>query len=716
MSRQQKRAQERRQHKTRLQKICLAAGEGVGRAVAFSLALVTHAFAAEEPKKEDTFALPPVVVQDQGDSYAVPQSSLSKFPVPLQDTPQSVTIVPEKLIQEQAGTTLRDALRNVPGITATAGEGGGNQGDVFTIRGFNARNDTFIDGVRDSGSYFRDSFNFESVEVLKGPSSTFFGRGSTGGIINQVSKTPRLETTNYSGILSGGSGQFLRGTMDLNQPLVQVLPNAALRLNLMAHRDNVVERDVVEVRRFGFAPSVAFGLGTPTQLTFSYLLQHENNIPDYGFPYVNGAPLKTDRSNFYGLTRDNEETMVNIGTTRLEHRFNDMFSLRSALRYSSVDRESAVTNPTAVLPNTLNRSRPERDTKETILDNQTDLTAKFDTFGFGHTATTGIELSRETFDVRRFASIGPNTTVINPDHHQTPAAKALAQNSDTTSQGFGIYAADQIRLHEYFDIVGGVRWDYFGSDVDDKFLNDKRHQLDKMWSYRGGLVFHPTVAQSYYFSYGTSFNPSAEGVGLSVATNGTPPEKNQIFEVGAKIAFFDGALNLQSALFRIDKTNARTPNPIDPTLPNVITGKQRSQGFEIGLVGRLLPGLNVFSGYTFLDTEILKDNVQAVVGNEIPNVPRHSANLWMTYDFLEKWQIGGGPSYVGSRYSNNANVNRIPGFVRWDSTIAYQLTRNFQLRINGINLTNQLYFDSIGGSKAVPAAGRTFIASLSLNF
>ena len=148
-----------------------------------------------------------------------------------------------------------------------------------------------------------------------------------------------------------------------------------------------------------------------------------------------------------------------------------------------------------------------------------------------------------------------------------PAAKALAQNSDTTSQGFGIYAADQIRLHEYFDIVGGVRWDYFGSDVDDKFLNDKRHQLDKLWSYRGGLVFHPTVAQSYYFSYGTSFNPSAEGLDLAVTANGTPPEKNQIFEVGAKLAFFDGALNLQSALFRIDKTNARTPNPFDPPCP-----------------------------------------------------------------------------------------------------------------------------------------------------
>ena len=292
----------------------------------------------------------------------------------------------------------------------------------------------------------------------------------------------------------------------------------------------------------------------------------------------------------------------------------------------------------------------------------------------------------------------------------------LAADSDTRAIGFGYFAADQIKLNQYFDIVGGVRWDYFDTDVKDDFLDDRRKQVDKAWSYRGGLVFHPTPSQSYYFSYGTSFNPSAEGIALSPATNGTPPEKNRIFEVGAKIEFFEGALNLQSAVFRIDKTNARTPNPLDDTLPNVVTGKQRSQGFEIGATGRVLPGLNVFGGYTFLDTEILKDTVTANIGNEIQNVPKHSATLWTTYDFLEKWQVGGGPTYVGSRYSNNANANRVPGFVRWDSTVAYQITKNIQLRVNAINLTNQLYFDSISGSKAVPAAGRTILGSASFNF
>ena len=715
MSRQQKRVNARKLRKA-LNKISLAAGEGVGRAVAFSLTLASNVLAAE-PKKEETFELPPVVVQDQSNSYVVPQTSLSKFPEPLKDTPQSITIVPEKLVGEQAGTTLRDALRNVPGIAVAAGEGGGSQGDSFTLRGFNARNDMFIDGVRGLGSYFRDSFNFEAVEVIKGPSSTFFGRGSTGGIINQVSKPPRLDPS-YNGIFSAGAGAFFRGTADLHQPIFQVLPNAALRVNLMAHGDDVVDRDRVKIRRQGFAPSIAFGLGTPTQLSVSYVLQYEDNIPDYGFPYVNGSPLRIDRSTFYGLAKeDREETWVNIGTLRLDHRFDDTFNLRNTLRYSHVNRDSAVTNMTAILPNTLNRSRAQRDTQESILSNQTDLTAKFDTYGFAHTASTGLELSRESFDLVRWASAGPNTTIHNPNNNQPPSPKTLAADSDTSAFGFGIYAADQVKLNQYFDIVGGVRWDYFKADGDDNFLDDKRNQLDRMWSYRGGLVFHPTAAQSYYFSYGTSFNPSAEGIALSPTTNGAAPEKSRIFEVGAKIEFFEGALNLQSAVFRIEKTNARTPNPDDPTLPNVTTGKQRSQGFEVGVSGRLLPGLNVFSGYTFLDTEILKDNtVPSVVGNEIANVPKHSATLWTTYDFLEKWQVGGGPTYVGSRFSNNANANRIPGYVRWDSTVAYQMNRNIQLRMNAINLSNQLYFDSVGVSKAVPGAGRTFIGSVNFNF
>jgi catecholate siderophore receptor len=708
-----------------LRKISLAAGEGVGRAVAFSFALATNAVAAE-PKKEETFTLPPVVVQDQNNPYVPPESSLSHIPVPLQDVPQSITVVPQKLMQERAAASFQDALRSVPGISFQAGEGG-VQGNNLTLRGYNARNDLFLDGVRDQGSYFRDIFNIESIEVLKGPSSQYFGRGSTGGAINQVSKVPEL-FPNYGGNLSLGNGIYLRGTADLNQPIT---PTIALRVNTMVHKDDIVGRDVAEQKRLGFAPSVTFGLGTPTQLNLSYLIQGEDNIPDYGIPYVNGRPARVDRDNFYGFAdKDFEKTLLNVGTARFDHRFNDMFSLRNTLRYSHNDREHETTAPrfnAATFPNTFNRNRPARDIVEQIVSNQTDLTAKFDTFSLKHSLVTGIEFSGEWLDRTNYAFQNiPPVDVHHPDHHQSTAGmtRSRSARSDGQAFGFGIFAADQIRLNEYFDLVGGVRWDYFDTDFHNKTYNtsealtasDRFSRTDKMWSYRGGLIFRPTPAQSYYFSYATAFNPSAEAVQLAANNEETPPEKNETFEVGTKLQFFNGALSVQGAIFRINKTDARVDDPDTPTGQLVLEGKQRVQGFEIGVAGQVLPNLNVFGGYTYLDSEFLESPDPDIEGNELLNVPRHSATLWVTYDFFEKWQIGGGPTYVSSRYNNAANAARIPGHVLWDATIAYQLTKNMQLRLNGINLTNDLYYSNVSGGHVVPGNGRTFIFSTSFKF
>jgi catecholate siderophore receptor len=722
MSRQQKRAIERKKKNASFQKICLAAGEGVSKAVAFSFALASNVFAAEA-KKEETITLPPVVVQDQG-SYYTPESSLSRVPVPLKDVPQSITVVPQQLMQERAASSFQDALKNVPGISFQAGEGG-VQGNNLTLRGYSARNDIFIDGVRDQGSYFRDIFNLESIEVLKGPSSQYFGRGSTGGAINQVSKVPQ-HTPSYGGTFSLGNGIYLRGTADVSQPITPII---GLRVNLMAHKDDVVGRKVVEQQRLGFAPSIAFGLGTPTQLTLSYLAQGEDNIPDYGVPYVGDRPARVDRDNFYGFAReDYERTLLNLGTARFDHRFNDTFSLRNTLRYSHNDREHEITAPRVnVNPSLFTRNRPARDLTEAILSNQTDLTAKFDTMGFKHTLVTGLEFSRETLDRTNYAFVGvPPANAANPNPHDSTAgmSRTVSARSDGKAFGFGIFAADQIKLNEYLELVGGLRWDYFDTDFDNTSLNTSgavmaRSDLsrtDKMRSYRGGLIFHPAPSQSYYFSYATAFNPSAEAVQLAENNVSTAPEKNRTFEIGAKLEFFNGALNVQGALFRIDKTNARVTDPTTTTGVLVLDGEQRVQGFEFGIAGRLLPNLNVFAGYTFLDSEFRKSPDPTVVGNELLNVPEHSATLWTTYDFLEKWQIGGGPTYVSSRYNNAANVARVPGHVLWDATLAYQLTKNFQLRLNGINLTNDLYYSNVSGGHVVPGNGRTFIFGTSFKF
>jgi catecholate siderophore receptor len=696
----------------------------VAPTVALTVALTgANALAGEQ----EVLTAPPIEVREQRPGYTVPSLGLSRLPEPIRDIPQSITVVPQELMQQQGVSSLQDALRNVTGISFQAGEGGGAQGDNLSLRGFNARNDLFLDGVRDQGSYFRDVFNTEAVEVLKGPSALYFGRGTTGGVINQVSKLPRLESF-YGGTLSLGNGFLFRVTGDVNQRLNET---TAFRVNFMGHLDEIIDRDEVEDKRIGIAPSVTFGLGTSTQLTLSYFLQHEDNIPDYGLPFLFGKPPDVRRENFYGLAReDTEDTWVNIGTLRLDHRFNEQLSLRNTLRYSRVDREAFPSpprisgTPTPATPLSqivVAPAHPGRDTTEDILDNQTDLTARFDTFSFKHTLVTGLEIGTEDFNATRFAfSNVPTTSLLdpNPVRDTSRMTRSVSAMTETSTFLFGVYATDTIKLLPQLDLVGGVRWDLFDAEFKNRITGEKFDRTDKMWSYRAGLVFHPWPTHSYYFSAGNSFNPSAEALALAANNVDTAPEENQSYEIGGKVDLLGGGLSLQAALFRTEKTNARTPDPV--TGLQVLEGEQRVQGFEVGVVGRPLPSLNVFLGYTYLDSEILESNEVvdgvSVVGNEMPNAPTHSFSLWTSYDFLERWQVGTGIYYVGERFANNANTNVAPSHVRWDLSVGYQINRNIQLRLNAINLTDELYFDGVHPAHIIPGAGRTFIATGIFNF
>jgi len=695
----------------------------MGQTMALTVTLAASNAMPQDADRRESFTLPTVDVQEQRSRYVPNNLGLSRLPQPVRDIPQSITVVPQELMQEQAVTSFRDALRNVTGISLAAGEGGGAQGDNLTLRGFSARNDYFLDGIRDQGSYTRDIFNIESIEVLKGPSAVLFGRGSTGGAINQISKLPRLEPL-YSGTLSVGNGLLLRGTADIDQPLSKT---SAIRVNLLAHDEKIIERHEAEAKRFGFAPSIAFGLGTPTQLTLSYLVQTEDNTPDYGIPYLFGKPAPVDRENFYGLPdEDFERVLLNTFTARLDHRFSDQLNLRNTLRYSRTDRQAAVTTlsivgtptPATPLSNIMvsRGTRPGRDTEEAILSNQTDLTARFVALGFKHTVSTGLEVARETFDAKRFTHANvPNADLLNPNVRPNTSreTETISARTSTTTTSFAIYAVDQIRLLPQLDLIGGLRFDLFTADFDSFLNNQSFDRTDKQVSYRAGLVFHPTPTQSYYFSFGTSFNPSAEALALAANNADTPPEKNRNFEVGGKIGLFDDTLSFQGALFRLEKTNARTLDPV--TLLQVLQGAQRVQGFELGVTGRPLPRWNLFVGYTYLDSKFLEaldlQNNVPIQGKQLQNTPRHSATLWTTYDIGEKWQVGTGVFFVGERFANTSNTNLVPKTVRWDATVAYQLNKNLQLRLNAINLTDELYFDGIHPSHVVPGAGRTFILS-----
>lgn len=668
---------------------------------------------------KDDVSLPGVDVRGQRNQFKIEEPSLYKLPDPIKDTPQSITVLPEQVLEERALFTLRDALRTMPGISLAAGEGGGRQGDNLTLRGFPAGNDIFIDGVRDLGQYARDTFNLESVEVLKGPSSVMFGRGSTGGVINQVSKTPKL-TPFYE--LSGtvGSGPQGRLAVDVNQPIGG---SGALRLNLMGFKGETPGRDYIEQQRLGAAPSFGIGLNGPTRFIVSYYYLNDDNMPDYGFPYLRGGPAPVRRENFYGFpNRDYEHDDVHIGTFRFEHEFNENVKLRNTLRLAMIDRGSLVSIPAIVgAPGSLppaaiqvSRTGTQRSQQDTSVINTTDLVAKFNTWLFKHTLVAGVEASRETSDVQRYTFTGvPNTSLINPDNFSNLSGMGRAKNFNGSSgaTAVGVYAVDEMAITDQWKIMGGLRYDLFDAEFRNRFAAQKFSRTDEALSPRAALVFLPTKEQTYYFSYGTSFNPSAEALVLALNNASTEPEKNETFELGAKWDLFNGALGIRTAVFRTYKNNARTTDPVLGV--QVTEGKQRVQGFELEVVGQILRGWNVFLGYAYLDSRVLDSldiqNAVPVEGKRLANVPEHSASLWTTYEITNQWQVGGGAVFVDKRYANTDNLNVVPSYVRGDVTVAYRPIKPLELRFNVINISDEKYFDAIHPSHVIPGNARTFL-------
>jgi catecholate siderophore receptor len=675
---------------------------------------------------KDDVNLPGVDVRGQrSNGYKVDETSSAKTPDTIQDTPQSITVVPLEMMREQAAFSLRDALRNVTGVSIAAGEGGGAQGDNLTLRGFSARNDIFVDGIRDFGQYSRDTFNLESVEVLKGPSAVVFGRGSTGGAINQVSKSPSLQPSRIFSLTSG-DGPTVRGTVDVNQPLSDT---SALRLNLLGYYNDVVDRDEIWLSRFGIAPAYTVGLGMPTQLSAYFYYTHDEGTPDYGFPYVFNTVPDVPRGNNYGLAnQDFERDDVYILTLRLDHAFNDAIKMHNALRVAYYHRQAAVSppvNPTAppgtpLSTITVTRGHIERDEHDSNFTEQTDLTIRFDTWGLKHTLVTGVEFAYEISDVTRWGFTNvPTTNLIFPDPlRPTDMGRTTNFRGRTDAFSFGAYAIDEIAIFDWLKIMGGLRYDHFDTDFENKFLRQQFSQVNDEFSPRAALILQPTPWQTYYFSYGTSYNPSAEGLTLAINTTSAEPEKNESYEVGAKWDLFDRRLSVATALFQIDKTNARTTDPLLGVMVN--EGKQRVRGFEVSGAGTILPGWNIFAGYTYLDSEVV-DSLDVVTGipvkgKEIPNVARDTATLWTTWDITAQWQVGGGAFYSSSRWANNINTIEVPWYARGDVTVAYRPIRSLELRGNIINVSDERYTDGVHLSHAVPGTARTYLLTATWSF
>jgi len=644
-------------------------------------------------------------------------------------------VVPEKLIEEQRATTVREALRNVSGITVSAGEGG-RQGDIFILRGFSAQTDTFRDGVRDLGWFTRDTFNLGGVEVFFGPSAVLFGRGSTGGAVNLTTKRPAKQSTREVR-LTGGTAPWGRLDLDVNQVLTEAVQ---LRVNVAGQLARTAGRDSVEQNRAAVTPAARIALGRNTTLDLDYLYQREQGIPDHGQPYFNGYPLTTSlgvpRNTFYGVAgSDTLAVNAHVATGRIQHRFGGGTTLTNTLRFGSVDRFTRPTSPRgltpAAAPETVGRERFELETDNAALINQTDVRGVFQTGILRHTANAGLELSWETRNQFRSnlravgLPTGPNlpASLFEPDPSPdlSPLTQVFSLSNETRQWTIGAYASEQLEISRYVELLGSVRFDVFDTDFRGESSTTGVTELENrnaFFNWRAGVVVHPVENASVYAMYGTSANPSAEFGLLTNDTVSLEPERNAIYEIGAKANLLEERLGLTAAVFRMDKTNARVPNT-DPAGPaQILEGAQRVQGFNVGIAGTLTQRWRVLANYTHMDSEIRAHTNAYLVGQPLPNTPRRSLSLWTTLTPLDNLTLGGGAVYqdvtsVNNPASASVAFNKVPNFWRFDAFASYAWGKvDLQLNVN--NLSNELYYDQYYGGHAVPAEARA--ASLTARY
>ncbi|WOE80460.1 TonB-dependent siderophore receptor [Pseudomonas protegens] len=701
-------------------------------------------------------------------SYQVEKASSQKYTAPLVDTPRSVTVVPQQVLKDTAATSLQDALRTVPGITFGAGEGGNPQGDRPFIRGFDAQGDTYLDGVRDTGGQSREIFDIETIEVSKGPNSAFGGRGSAGGSLNLTSKMPKQQDF-LNGGFTYGSDQTRRYTLDVNR---QFLEGAAFRLNLMSHEQNVAGRDAVNYDRWGVAPSLTFGLGTPTRVNVSYYHMESNDLPDSGIPYGYGSASATahghdkpndggDSNNFYGLKdRDFRKTRADISTVSIEHDLSDSMTLKNTLRHGNTGQDYILTQPDDSKFNvnrygTVWRRANSRVSTTETTTNQTDLFGEFHALGFKHNYSTGLEFTGEETRVSSYSVAGNTAQVCNPGN--TPSCTSLGNpnpndpwtgsitrnynGTNTKATSRAAYVFDTIELDPQWLLNVGLRYDTFDTVANTNAVptatvkaRSKLKDDSQFWNWQAGLVWKPTDNGSVYASYATSATPAgalvgegAEGNPLAAgaSTSDLQPEETVNYELGTKWNVLNDRLSLTAAVFRTEKKNTRV---LVDALTYQNAGESRVDGLELGASGKITDKWQVFAGYSYLKSELVDPGLTgrngvitagaaSAKGNEMPNTPKNSFSLWSTYAITPKLTVGGGAFYVDEVYGDTGNTVYVPSYTRYDAMASYKLTKNVDLQLNVQNLTDKTYYDkAFAAHFANQAAGRTALMSANFHF
>ena len=746
--------------------------------LAGSLGSPLHALA-----QSDEHTLRTVTVKDTQESptlakesLLVKQTGIAKGQQQIRDIPQTVTVMTEKLMDERNFDDIREVLKATSGVTFQAGETG--EEDV-RMRGFSLgqAGDIYVDGLRDAPLIERDTFNLDRVEILKGSASMLFGKGSTGGVVNQVSKQPFL-MEQHEVNTTVGTGQMLRVTGDFNKPLDD---SSAVRLNVMTHQ---ADNWGAKVNKQGFAPTYRWHIGERNEYSLGFYHLQTDARPLYNHPWVidNGTIVPTlDARHYYGLSSDYLRTQTDYASFSHKHRLDANSTLKTTLRQGRYSRDlwassigfcnsnstsgnasawaqaaacpgqGTISSLAQVNDSTvLTRNGKGRRGLSNLTQAQVEYDNQFTAWGHAHELLAGIDLVREGADRNNnvggaplYTATSSNSVTLDPayttrvgtpnDGESRVDTRSIAMNTFRT-RTFGLYAQDMLHLNAQFKLVGGLRFDRFLGNYRDTSSNSL-NLGENLWSPRLGAIWQPNEAASYYLSYGTSYNTSGDtyqygtvNLGLSGANAtlaNTPPEKSRNLEVGGKWDVFDKRALLGIAMFRSEKYNERNTDVDTVANQYLLSGKRHASGMEFNFAGRLTPVWEMFFNHTWIPFARIDTSSQAlssngngaqVEGDRPALTPKHSASLWTTYRVAPLWRVGTGLNYRGAQNPDQQRAYTADAFTTADAMVEHTLSDNTVVKLNVTNLTNKLYADQLYRSFYVPGASRRLELSVKALF
>ncbi|MFK7013797.1 TonB-dependent siderophore receptor [Acinetobacter baumannii] len=628
-------------------------------------------------------------------------SSATKGLMQLKDVPQIVNVVPKQVLREQTVTSMQGALQNVAGLSFSVGDG---QRDQVMIRGFSAITDNYVDGIRDDALYFRDMSNVERIEVLKGPASVLYGRGSAGGLVNKINKKPIDQSLREVSLIGSTTGQR-RAEVDVNE---KVAENVKVRLT-GAVEDSDGYRDQAFLKRQAVAPSVQWDITDKTKLLLQADYLHDNRLADQGFPTdpITGKPVKTNPKTFYGALNGKEvgdvDTEISSQTISLDHEFNDNFKYHGAVRHYnySLDRQYSVVSHQDPDKNKLpadqiQLSQNKRIRNEDGVYVQQELSALFNTGFLKHNTLIGVEYSKQHKDELVWSKARQITNIFNPQlENWTPLDTNIDADTNNTNtfEKYGVYLQDLMTVTDQLKVLVGLRYDNLSQDRDDQSSkNVDLNRTDNTYSPRIGVVYQPVNNLSLYTSYNRSFQPLADSFVFYKNSDDLRPTKTENYEIGAKWDVND-QLNVTLALFEMSQTNIQNKDPNDPKgLTAILAGEQKTKGVELSLTGHLTDQLSVLAGYSYMDGKIEKSAI-GFTGNHSALTPNNTANLWLKYQINDHWYAAVGGRGESSRFSASDNKNVLPGYAVVNAALGYQSER-YDVNLNLNNLFDRDYFVS----------------------